>query len=597
MTGHADHAPRVTDRGRVVGLVRQFEHVAFGRHFPDLPAAADPACESSPHNVLTPDDIDDLLLARESEHLEFKEARTNFHFEELVQYCAALANEGGGRVLFGVTDRVPRRVVGSTAFDVLDRVKLGLCERLGLRVDVFEVAHPSGRVLVFEVPGRPRGVPIAVKGAYWMRAGESLKPMTPDMLKRIFEEAEPDYTATPCPGATMAELDPAAIRVFRDAWIRKSGNGALAELSDARLLEDAELLMDGRLTHAALILFGTHGALGRYLANAEVVFEYRSSRATGPAQQREDFRAGFFLWFDQLWTTINLRNDLQHFQVGLFVFPVPTFHEAAVREAVLNAVAHRDYRSQASVWVRQYPRELEVDSPGGLPPGITLENILFRQFPRNRRLADAFQRCGLVERAGQGMNRIYEECIRNGKSLPEFGGTDDTQVAVHLPGTVRDPRLLRFLEEIGANDVAAFSTEHFLVLDLLHREQPLPPSLKEALRYLHDRKIVEAVGRGRGARYILSQRFHAFLGEKGSYTRKLGLDRDTNKALLLKHIRANASTGSRMEEFVQVLPSLTHDQIKALLREMSEGADIRCEGKTRAARWYPSAARSGGASA
>ena len=122
------------------------------------------------------------LNAKESEHLEFKEAKNNFHFEKLVKYCAALANEGGGSIVLGVTDKRPRRVVGSLAFADLERTKAGLIEKLHLRIEAGEIAHPDGRVLVFTAPSRPIGVPVAVEGAYWMRAGEELAPMTPDML-------------------------------------------------------------------------------------------------------------------------------------------------------------------------------------------------------------------------------------------------------------------------------------------------------------------------------------------------------------------------------------------------------------------------------
>ena len=96
-------------------------------------------------------------------------------------------------------------------------------------------------------------------------------------------------------------------------------------------------------------------------------------------------------------------------------------------------------------------------------------NIRCPPFPRNRRIADAFGKCGLVERAGQGANRIYEACIREGKRLPDFTGTDPYQVALTLHGQVQDPQFLRFLEKIGQERLALFNTHDFLVLDLIHR--------------------------------------------------------------------------------------------------------------------------------
>jgi ATP-dependent DNA helicase RecG len=148
--------------------------------------------------------LQEWMKDKESEHLEFKEAKVRYDFEELTRYSAAIANEGGGMIILGISHRRPRRVVGTCAFSDLERTKAGLIERLHLRIEVDEIFHPDGRVLVFHVPSRPLGVAIQFKGAYWMRGGEDLVPMTPDLLKRIFAETGPDFSAEICPKATMA---------------------------------------------------------------------------------------------------------------------------------------------------------------------------------------------------------------------------------------------------------------------------------------------------------------------------------------------------------------------------------------------------------
>ena len=167
--------------------------------------------------------------------------------------------------------------------------------------------------------------------------------------------------------AQISDLGP-AVAVLRRLWNRKSPTQGILDRPLDRLLADAELVVDGRVTYAALILLGTHEALGRYLSQSEIVFEYRSSDAPGPAADRREFRQGFLPVLDPL-ERISLRNDLQHFQHRLFVWDVATFDERAVREAVLNAASHRDYRSSASIFVRQYPRRIEIVSPGGFHPG------------------------------------------------------------------------------------------------------------------------------------------------------------------------------------------------------------------------------------
>ena len=285
--------------------------------------------------------------------------------------------------------------------------------------------------------------------------------------------------------------------------------------------------------------------------------------------------------------THQLRNDRQPYRDGLFVMDVPTFDEVQVREALLNAVAHRDYRLGGSVFVRQFAQRLEVVSPGGFPPGITPANVLDQQNPRNRRLAEALARCGLIERSGQGMNLMFERAIRQGKPLPDFAGTSAHEVRLCLRGLVADPAFVRFMEQLGEETLRGFSTHDFLVLDHLHRAQPLNAALRARLPRLVEMGAVEATGRGRATRYLLSQRLYGALGAKGVYTRKKGLDRDTNKALLLQHIDRNASEGSPMHEFLQVLPALGRGQIQALVQALADEGRVHLVGRTKGARWYP----------
>jgi len=526
------------------------------------------------------------MLGAEDEHLEFKEAKNQYSTEKLIRYCSALANEGGGKMVLGVTNKKPRRVAGTRAFDNLNSIKARLVHQLGLRIEATVLYHPNGRVLVFEVPSRPIGMPIACDGAYLMRAGESLVAMTPDQLRRIFDEAVPDFSAETCPKATLDDLDSVATENMRAMWVRKSGNEALYNLSKKQLLDDAELVVDGEVTYAALVLLGTHRALGRHLAHSEVIFEYRSSEASTPFQQRKEWRQGFFLFDEELWNVIDTRNDVHHYQDGLFVGDIPTFDRRVVREALLNAVSHRDYRDGGSTFVRQFPRKLEIVSPGGFVPGVTPENILWKQAPRNRRIADVFAKCGLVERSGQGARLMFERSIRESKARPDFSGTDDYQVFLTLPGEVQDPRFLEFFQKIGAETLSAFSTQDFLVVDFIHRDQAVPPDLQGCLPKLLDLGIIESRA-GNKKRYFLSRRFYGSLGQKGTYTRKRGLDRETNKELLLKHIEDSEEEGARFEELAQVLPALPRSSIQRLMRELREEGRVHLVGRTRSARWHP----------
>lgn len=124
----------------------------------------------------------------ETENLEFKEAKERFGFADILSCCVAIANERGGILLLGISNKPPRPVVGTKAYPSVERLKKDILERLHFRVDVEAVAHPDGRVLVFHVPSRPTAHPYHLDGAYLMRCGESLVPMTADQLQQIFDE-------------------------------------------------------------------------------------------------------------------------------------------------------------------------------------------------------------------------------------------------------------------------------------------------------------------------------------------------------------------------------------------------------------------------
>lgn len=532
--------------------------------------------------------LEDVLQGKEDEHCEFKEAKNSFNFEELCEYLVALANEGGGKIILGVSNKAPRKVVGTTAFQNIETSKHRLLEAVRMRIEIDEIEHPTGRVLVFSAPSRPPGTPVQYKGKYLMRSGESLVSLSPDQLRRIIEENRGlDFSAEVCNGSTLSDLDAQAIAVFRERWYKKSGLQAILECSDIQLLEDAELVVDGIPTFAAMILLGCRRAVGKYLAQAELVMEYRTAEDQISSSQRIEFRQGFLAFHDDLWNQINVRNEVTSVREGLFRRDVPAFNEDAVREAVLNAICHRDYRLGGSVFLRQYPRKLEISSPGGLPDGITPANILRKQSPRNRRLAEACAKCGLVERSGQGMDRIFDASLREGKGLPDFSGTDQHEVVLTIKGEVIDKPFLQLLDLAEKHGIS-LNVHHLVVLDLIRQKECPPTEAAPLVEHLVNIGLVERVGKGKQSKLILSRGMYRYLGEPGSYTRYTGLDRETNKQLLLKHVRSSGPRGASLAEFRQVLPQLTEAQVRHLVAELKDEGSVRRSGWANSAKWFAS---------
>jgi ATP-dependent DNA helicase RecG len=516
--------------------------------------------------------IKELLNAPEGEHFEFKEAKTRFDFTDAAQYCCALSNCGGGKFILGITDERPRQVVGSNAFEQPERTRKGLIDKLRVRVDFSVMEHEGKRVLIFDVAGRPLGLPVQVDGIAWWRNADSLVPMPEGVRREIYAETGVDFSGTICAGASVSDLDESAINAFRDKWIEKSGNKRIKSLTIEQLLTDCEAVISDGVTYAALALFGKRTSLGKYLPQSEVVFEYRSSDASGPAAQREEFRVGFFACYDRIWELINLRNNKQHYQEGFFVFDIPTFNERVVREAILNAISHRNYQLGGSIFIRQYSDRLVVESPGGFPNGVTLDNILIRQSPRNRRIAEILALCGLVERSGQGMNLIYELSIMEAKQLPDFKGTDDNFVSITLNGLVLDNKMLSLINKIGNERLESLTTDDLLVIDMLYHKKTLAEELKPRLERLIELGIIERIGR----KYLLTRDLQEVEV----------LDRNADKELILMHISKNGDKGTQFKEIEQLLPNHSRNQIKVLVRELQQEDLIYIKGKTSSARWF-----------
>ncbi|MDR2600432.1 MAG: putative DNA binding domain-containing protein [Oscillospiraceae bacterium] len=414
--------------------------------------------------------LNEILKAKEGHHFEFKEAKNHFGVKEATEYLCALANRGGGRLVLGVTDKRPRKVIGSEAFEQPESTILYFMDKLHVRCDfeIYEDEHYK-RVLVFEIARRPVGLPVQFDGIAWWRDGDRLVPMPENVRRIIYAEGGYDFTSEICKGLTIDDLDTKAIEIFRSKWFDYSGNKRISRLSVEQLLRDSDILKDEGLSYAALILFGKRKPLLKYLPTAEVVYEFRTTEASGPAGAREDFRIGFFVYFDRIWELVNQRNENQHYQKRFQMLPVPTFNEIVVREAILNAVSHRNYQQRGSIFVRQYARKLVVESPGGFPSGVTAENILDKHEARNGLIVAVFQRCGLVERSGQGMNLIYEQSVREAKPLPQFNGSDDYCVKLTLDLKVIHPKMLELMQQIDEKTLDVMSTEDYLLLGTIYR--------------------------------------------------------------------------------------------------------------------------------
>ncbi|MDZ7801705.1 MAG: ATP-binding protein [Trueperaceae bacterium] len=540
--------------------------------------------------MVTDEMIDRWLDSPEGERLEFKEARRSFDVRKVEEYLAALANEGGGHLVLGVSDAVPRRIVGTEALQDHQTQTHELTRKLGLRITFSEFRRSGGRVLVASVGPRHVGQPVACRGRYLMRAGESLVAMTNDQLQAIFAEQVSDPSALPVSGAARRDLDPAAIDAFRELWAtnlaRRVGPTRAAEihgLAQEEVVERAGLVHGNEVTIAALVLLGSEAALRRFLPSNEVVYEYRDRPGEIQARIRRNVRKAFVLAHEELWQFVEARNPVTEIPAGMLRTSVPAFGEESVREAIMNAVAHRDYRRPESVFVRHDAQRLVIESPGGFPPTVTPDNVLDRQVPRNRSISESLERAGFVERSGQGADIMFREAVRDAKPLPSFEGTDDMRVVLTLSSMIRDPELVRAMDAISREDLEVFDVRDFLVIDHVAREGEVPRHLWSRVDRLVEIGVLESRSRGR---HVLSRRLYAAAGRTGAYTRATGLDRQAQLELAYQHLRQAKGDGAPIREFMEIFPDMTRFQVFGLLDELRRDGRAHVRGKRRRARWY-----------
>lgn len=396
---------------------------------------------------MTPAEVERLIAAGESFTVEFKgEAHAPLGDAELVESVVCLANGEGGVLLIGVEDdgtvtgarrrheagmTDPRRVAALIA----NRTRPSLAVRCAV-IDL-----PAGQVIEVEVDEAHTPVG-TVDGKYVRRA--TVCRGEPGCLPFHFHEMQAyranrgqlDFSALTLPDATWDDLDPLEFERFR-RLIRESGSrgdSALLALPDLELGKSLGVIdanHDVRAIRAgALLLFGREAALRRLIPTHEVAFQVLD----GPRAVVNDFFRRPLPWVvEELVGRFRARVSEEEVLVGAVRVGVPSYPETAFREALANALVHRDYQRLGAIHVQWHTDHLALSNPGGFPRGVTLENLLIAApHPRNPLLADAFKRAGIVERTGRGVDVLFEAALRTGRGAPDYSRSTRDDVVVVL---------------------------------------------------------------------------------------------------------------------------------------------------------------------
>lgn len=325
-------------------------------------------------------------------------------------------------MILGVTNNIPRKVVGSQAFINLSDIQSKILQKLNFRTDVEELAHPDGRVVIFHVPPRLRGTAYQFEGTYLMRSGEELVPMTEDRLRTIFDEGKPDWLSE----AARSDVTSGEVIKFLDTQgyfdllkipYPAQREGVLEKFAGEKLIRPRNNLWE--ITNLGAILFAKDlrefDNLSRKSGRV-IVYEEKSKIKT--RLDRPGVK-GYAVGFEGLIDFINGLLPSNEVVGKALRETVKMFPEVAIRELVANALIHQDFReSGTSVAIEIYTDRIDISNPG--KSFIAPERFIDEYQSRNERLADLMRRLGICEEKGSGIDKVIQSAEVYQLPAPDF---------------------------------------------------------------------------------------------------------------------------------------------------------------------------------
>ncbi|PKM15602.1 MAG: transcriptional regulator [Gammaproteobacteria bacterium HGW-Gammaproteobacteria-2] len=483
--------------------------------------------------------LTELIAAWENEVVEFKQASNDYNTDAIGEYFSALSNEANLRgaerawLVFGVNDK-SRAVVGShyrPERERLDSLKGQMAQGTEPSIafrNIHVLNDPAGRVVLFEIPAAPRGIPIAWKGHYFARAGESRVSLSLDKLDAIRNQTiRQDWTAQVVAGATLADLDTEAVRKARESFAKRHANRFSADeimrWPLPTFLDRAHVTQDGSITRTALLLLGKAESAHRLSPHpAQLTWKLE-----GLERAYEHFGPPFLLSTSLLYQRIrNIQLRILP-QDELVPVEIAKYDQKIVLEALHNCIAHQDYVRHGRVAVTEQLDRLVFENEGNFVEGQPDDYIPGTKLPRRYRnpfLAQAMSELNMIDTMGFGIHDMYVRQAKRYFPMPDYDLSDAGAVKLTIYGSVVDIAYSRLL--IQRTDLPLVDV---LALDRVQKKLTIPD---EAAARLRKGGLIE----GRKPNYFVSAMVAAATASKADYIRTRAQDDEFYAKLLTDYL-------------------------------------------------------------
>ena len=541
-----------------------------------------------------------LSLSTENEVVEFKEAKNQFDKDKLGKYFSALSNEANLKgksqawLVLGVKN--DKTVVGTTINDnQINDYKAEMANHTSPNlsfVEVHKVNYNGQVVLLFEIPAAPQGSPVAWKGFWYGRNGESLGSLNLIELDTIRNQNRTiDWSAQIAKGAQISDLSKEAINQARVMFEKKNPKLAndLKTWDDITFLNKAKITIKGEITNTAILLLGSPES-EHFISPASAKVSWILKDKDGIEKDYEHFSCPLLLEVENIYKKIRNLKYRYIKEDSLFPEEVDQFDTYIIREALNNCIVHQDYSFGGKInIVEREDGVLTFSNMGSFIP-MSIEKVITSDAPeskyRNPFLANAMVNLNMIDTVGSGIRKMFNIQKNKFFPLPEYD-ISSNRVQVQIIGKVLD---LNYARKIA--QMPALSLYEITLLDKVAKNKTLSA---QELTVLKAKKLVE----GRKPNFYISSDVAKVTGERDFYIKQRGFKDEHYKKMIIEYIRKYESISKQEIDnlILDILPSILDEQqrankIRNIIYAMSKkDQTIENKGTTRYPIWILSSSK------